>query len=119
MITWGISARMQPLPDDPQQRQTAKMMRWMPMMFGLILYNYASGLTIYMTCSALWSICEVILGIYFTLITGIAFYHGNVVAGIFLSLFMTGFIWIGLASLIPGKTMKKPVPHTVHSQAKA
>ncbi len=59
MITWGISSHMQPLPDDPQQRQTAKMMRWMPMMFGLILYNYASGLTIYMTCSALWSICEV------------------------------------------------------------
>jgi hypothetical protein len=67
----------------------------------------------------LWSICEVILGIYFTIITGIAFYHGNVVAGIFLSLFMIGFIWIGLASLIPGKTMKKPLPHTVHSQAKA
>ncbi len=59
MITWGISAHMQPLPDDPQQRQTAKMMRWMPMMFGLILYNYPSGLTIYMTCSALWSIGEV------------------------------------------------------------
>ncbi len=59
MITWGISSHMQPLPDDPQQRQTAKMMRWMPMMFGLILYKYPSGLTIYMTCSALWSIGEV------------------------------------------------------------
>ena len=59
MITWGISSHMQPLPEDPQQRSTAKMMRWMPMMFGLILYNYASGLTIYMTCSALWSIGEV------------------------------------------------------------
>lgn len=59
MITWGISSHMQPLPDDPQQQQTAKIMRWMPMMFGLILYNYASGLTIYMTCSALWSIAEV------------------------------------------------------------
>ena len=59
MITWGVSAHMSPLPEDPQQQQTAKMMRWMPMMFGLILYNYASGLTIYMTCSALWSIGEV------------------------------------------------------------
>ena len=32
MITWGISSHMQPLPEDPQQRQTAKMLRWMPMM---------------------------------------------------------------------------------------
>ncbi len=58
MITWGISSFMAPLPDDPQQRQTAKMMRWMPMLFGVMLYNYASGLCIYMTCSAIWSIGE-------------------------------------------------------------
>ena len=61
MVTWGVSARMQPLPVDPQQQQQAKMMRWMPMMFGLMLYNFASGLALYMTMSALWSIGEVTL----------------------------------------------------------
>ncbi len=59
MITWGISSHMTPLPDDPQQRSQAKMMRWMPMLFGVFLYGFASGLTLYMTMSALWSICEV------------------------------------------------------------
>jgi membrane protein insertase Oxa1/YidC/SpoIIIJ len=49
---------MQPLPEDPQQRQQAKMMRWMPVLFGFFLYGTASGLTLYMTMSALWSIGE-------------------------------------------------------------
>ena len=34
-------------------------MRWMPMMFGLFLYNFAAGLCLYMTMSALWSIGEI------------------------------------------------------------
>ena len=59
MITWGISARLQPLPADPQQQQQAKMMRWMPMLFGVMLYQFSSGLCLYMTMSALWSIGEV------------------------------------------------------------
>ncbi len=59
MVVWGISARMTPLPVDPNQQQQAKMMRWMPMLFGVFLYNFACGLTIYMTMSALWSIGEI------------------------------------------------------------
>ena len=31
----------------------------MPMLFGVFLYGFASGLTLYMTMSALWSIGEV------------------------------------------------------------
>lgn len=58
MATWMISSWMQPLPDDPQQAQTAKMMRWMPLLFGVFLYSTAAGLTLYMTLSALWSIGE-------------------------------------------------------------
>jgi YidC/Oxa1 family membrane protein insertase len=58
MGTWYASAAMQPLPTDPQQAQTAKMMRWMPVVMGLFLYGYAAGLALYMTCSALWSIGE-------------------------------------------------------------
>jgi YidC/Oxa1 family membrane protein insertase len=58
MVVWYASAAMQPLPEDPQQRQQAKMMRWMPVLFGIFLYGTASGLTLYMTMSALWSIGE-------------------------------------------------------------
>lgn len=58
VATWMISSWMQPLPDDPQQASTAKMMRWMPLLFGFMLYQTAAGLTLYMTLSALWSIGE-------------------------------------------------------------
>jgi YidC/Oxa1 family membrane protein insertase len=58
MVVWYASAAMMPLPEDPQQRQQAKMMRWMPVLFGFFLYSTASGLTLYMTMSALWSIGE-------------------------------------------------------------
>jgi YidC/Oxa1 family membrane protein insertase len=58
MVVWYVSAAMQPLPADPQQAQQAKMMRWMPVLFGLMLYNTAAGLTLYMTMSAVWSIGE-------------------------------------------------------------
>jgi hypothetical protein len=81
--------------------------------------NRQSRLRRYTGNRNLWSLCEVILGIYFTLITGIAFYHGNIVAGIFLSLFMIGFFWVGLASLVRGKTLKQAVARTLHSQAEA
>jgi YidC/Oxa1 family membrane protein insertase len=58
MATWYASAAMQPLPTDPQQRQTAKMMRWMPVVMGIFLYGYPAGLALYMTMSAVWSIGE-------------------------------------------------------------
>ncbi|MFT7534696.1 MAG: YidC/Oxa1 family membrane protein insertase [Hyphomicrobiaceae bacterium] len=48
----------QPLPTDPQQRQTQKIMRFMPMMFGVMLYSYASALLLYMVTSMLWSLVE-------------------------------------------------------------
>jgi YidC/Oxa1 family membrane protein insertase len=58
MVTWYCSAAMQPLPEDPEQRAQAKMMRWIPLAFGVFLYRTAAGLTLYMTLSALWSIGE-------------------------------------------------------------
>ena len=48
----------QPLPTDPQQRQMQMIMRFMPIMFGLMLYNYASALLLYMVTSMLWSLVE-------------------------------------------------------------
>src|SRR5690606_31395776 len=47
-----------PLPKDPQQRPMMLMMRFMPIMMGIFLYNYASGLMIYMCTSSLWGIVE-------------------------------------------------------------
>jgi YidC/Oxa1 family membrane protein insertase len=61
MLTWTWSSLMQPLPPDPQQAQQAKIMRWMPLLFGFFLYSTASGLTLYMTMSAIWSIGETTL----------------------------------------------------------
>jgi YidC/Oxa1 family membrane protein insertase len=47
-----------PLPTDPQQRQMQQMMRFMPLIFGVLLYNYASGLLVYMVTSMLWTFVE-------------------------------------------------------------
>jgi YidC/Oxa1 family membrane protein insertase len=56
MFVW-FSLRM-PLPADPQQRQVQQMMRFMPILFGVMLYNYASGLMVYMVTSMLWTFGE-------------------------------------------------------------
>ena len=47
-----------PLPTDPQQRQMMKIMRFMPFIFGITLYNYASGLMVYMITSSVFGLCE-------------------------------------------------------------
>jgi YidC/Oxa1 family membrane protein insertase len=56
MFIW-LQLRM-PLPTDPQARQMQKMMRYMPILFGLMLYGYASALLVYMVTSMLWSMLE-------------------------------------------------------------
>ena len=48
----------QPMPTDPQQRQTMMIMRYMPLLFGVMLYNYASALLVYMVTSMLWTFVE-------------------------------------------------------------
>ena len=55
---WAINAFRMPLSDDPQQRQMGMMMRFMPIFMGVFLYNYASGLALYMVVSALWTLIE-------------------------------------------------------------
>jgi YidC/Oxa1 family membrane protein insertase len=47
-----------PLPNDPQQRQVMKIMRYMPFMFAVMLYNYASGLMVYMITSSAFGLIE-------------------------------------------------------------
>ena len=48
----------QPLPTDPQQRQMQMYMRFMPILFGVMLYGYASALMLYMVTSMVWSLVE-------------------------------------------------------------
>lgn len=55
---WLVLQSGTPLPTDPQQRQMMKIMRFMPLMFGVMLFNYASGLMVYMVTSSLFGIIE-------------------------------------------------------------
>lgn len=48
----------QPLPTDPQQRSVQRMMRFMPLIMGVMLYGYASALLLYMVTSMVWSLGE-------------------------------------------------------------
>jgi len=48
----------QPTTGDPQAEQMQKMMRFMPVFFGFLLYNYAAGLSLYWMTSNLISIFE-------------------------------------------------------------
>lgn len=56
MFVW-LQTRM-PLPTDPQQRQVQQMMRYMPILFGIMLYYYAAALLVYMVTSMAWSMIE-------------------------------------------------------------
>jgi len=61
LLWMAMLVRMQlkmPLPTDPQQRQVQQMMRYMPLVFGVVLYNYASGLMLYMVTSMVWTMIE-------------------------------------------------------------
>jgi YidC/Oxa1 family membrane protein insertase len=53
-----IQMLRQPMPTDPQQRQTMMIMRYMPLLFGVMLYYYASALLVYMVTSMLWTFVE-------------------------------------------------------------
>jgi YidC/Oxa1 family membrane protein insertase len=55
---WLLLQASTPLPSDPQQRQVMKIMRFMPLLFGVMLYNYASGLMVYMVTSSLFGLVE-------------------------------------------------------------
>ncbi|MDP6962731.1 MAG: membrane protein insertase YidC, partial [Planctomycetota bacterium] len=58
VVLWIIHQRSMPKPTDPQQAQMQKMMAMMPLIFGLVLYNYAAGLSLYMIISSLIGIFE-------------------------------------------------------------
>lgn len=59
MVTLSlIHARSMPKPADEQAAQQMKMMKWMPIIFAVILYNYTAALMLYMTLSSGFGILE-------------------------------------------------------------
>jgi len=58
VISWVVQQSTMPKPSDPQQAQTQKMMKFMPIIFGFMLYGMASGLTLYWLTSTFLGILE-------------------------------------------------------------
>ena len=58
VVLWVLQQKVMPKPTDPQAQQMQKMMMWMPVVFGVFLYNYAAGLSLYMVTSSLFGIFE-------------------------------------------------------------
>lgn len=56
---WMSLNQKMPPNADPQQEQMAKMMRWLPVIFGVIFYNMPSGLVLYFTANAIISTIEI------------------------------------------------------------
>ncbi len=57
-ILWAANMFGQPKPADSQAQMQQRMMKFMPIMMLFFLYNYASGLAIYMVVSAAWTLVE-------------------------------------------------------------
>lgn len=48
VVLWILQQKGMPKPSDEQQAKMQKMMMFMPILFGFLLYNYAAGLSLYM-----------------------------------------------------------------------
>ena len=57
-VAWFLQQRMMPKPQDPQQAQTQQMMMFMPIVFGFMLYDFASGLSLYWLTNSCVGIVE-------------------------------------------------------------
>jgi YidC/Oxa1 family membrane protein insertase len=57
-LAFFFQQKAMPKPADPQQQQTQKIMMFMPFIFGIMFYGYASGLSLYWMTSNLISIVE-------------------------------------------------------------
>jgi YidC/Oxa1 family membrane protein insertase len=57
-ITWFIQTLMQPKSPDPQMQMQQKIFAFMPLIFGILLYNMPSGLILYWFTSTLLGIGE-------------------------------------------------------------
>ena len=53
-----VQMMLAPKPADPQAQQQQKIMTFMPIVFGVMFYGYAAGLSLYMLTTSLFSIFE-------------------------------------------------------------
>jgi YidC/Oxa1 family membrane protein insertase len=58
VVLWILQQMGMPKPADEQAARMQKMMMFMPVVFGVMLYNYAAGLSIYMITTSSCSILE-------------------------------------------------------------
>ena len=58
VVSWLVQQSLMPKSGDPQQAQQQKMMKFMPIMFGVICYPMASGLVLYWLTSTFLGIIE-------------------------------------------------------------
>ena len=58
VVVWIAHQKSMPKPADPNAAQMQKIMTFMPILFGVMLYNYAAGLSLYMITSSLIGIFE-------------------------------------------------------------
>lgn len=58
VVLWIAHQKSMPKPADPNAAQMQKIMTFMPILFGVMLYNYAAGLSLYMITSSLIGIFE-------------------------------------------------------------
>jgi YidC/Oxa1 family membrane protein insertase len=58
VVLWVAHQKSMPKPADPNQAQMQKIMTFMPILFGILLYNYAAGLSLYMITSSAIGIFE-------------------------------------------------------------
>ncbi len=60
LVLWVWQQKVTPTPasDDPQVRTQMRMMKFMPYLFFVFLYNYAAALAVYMCVSSTWGIVE-------------------------------------------------------------
>ncbi len=59
VTVWMSLTQKMPTGGDPQQEQMAKMMRWMPVVFGGVFYNMPAGLVLYFTVNAILTTIEI------------------------------------------------------------
>lgn len=58
VVIWIAHQKSMPKPADPNAAQMQKIMTFMPILFGVMLYNYAAGLSLYMITSSTIGIFE-------------------------------------------------------------
>jgi len=58
VVLWILQQRVMPKPTDEQALRMQKMMMWMPILFGVFLYNYPAGLSVYMITTSTFGILE-------------------------------------------------------------